>query len=397
MTAAVAPLREKQEEIIEELANTKNRVSEIEDDNVDTKAQIEDLQKQMVTIQKKLIGHSSHSKSPSNSSGPDKSSPPNTMPVPNNPSPDALKVLQDAKRVLGFSPITIEDINYLKEQNSISDNFQAMVTSIREFLHFEMKIPTSITDRLVFNRIFPPANQPTGWNTLYAEFQNFSCSELIQQYVTNLLPGKQVSMYVPHSLQPRLKAIGNIAHSYRNGEVKHKTKIKYGTSDFVLLVKPRYQNVPWTYISLADLPPLQLSPYEGKPSSSPPPGRTRITSKRGRIESDEDVGPPSSKTRNEDPKGDTEDVNDDNSKSDTEKDEAENRNATDNDDHTSQSISSSTPTTPTKQAIASLASVAADRGSFLPSACVSPSAAHNKNFTFGSQKSSIPKMAHPLN
>lgn len=403
VTAAVAPFREKQEEIIEDLANTKNRVSEIEDDNVNTKTKVEELQKQMVTIQQKLICTASLSQNnsiPSNSSVPHNSPHPNQLPrpSPNNPSPDVLKVLQDAKRVLGFSPITIEDIEYLKEQYSISDDFQAMVTSIQEFLHFEMKIPTSITDKLVFNRIFPPAKQPTGWSTLYAEFQDTSYTELIQQYVRHLLPGKQVSMYVPHCLQPRFTAVGNIAHSYRNGDIKYKTKIKYGTSDFVLMVKPRFQNVPWTYISLANLPPLQLSSFDGNPSSSPPPGRSRITSKRVRADSDEEVGPPSSKTRNEDPKSDTLDVNDEDSKNDNEKviDESMEGKATTNADHTSPTTLTPAPTTPSKQVVTA-AGKAADIGSFLPSACVSPSAALNRNFTFGSQKSSIPKMMNPLN
>ena len=402
VTAAVAPFREKQEELIADLATTKDRVSEIEEDNVNTKTQVEELQKQMVKIQKNLTSHPSHSEGPSppsNSSSDEKSPHPNTESISNKPSPEALKVLHDAKRVLGFSPITIEDILYLREQNSISDDFQAMVTSIQEFLHFEMKIPTSITDRLVFNRVFPPAKQPTGWSTLYAEFQDLSSAELIQQYVRHLLPGKQVSIYVPHSLQPRLRAVENIAHSYRNGGIKHKTKIRYGTSDFVLQVKPRFENIPWTYVSLAVLPPLQLSPFDGNPSSSPPPGRMRTTSKRGRAESDEDDGPPSSKTRNDDPRSGTNDVIDDDPKSDTGKDESENRKVADKDDPTSLSASkpSPAPTTPTRQVIAAPAIAAADLGSFLPSACVSPSAALNKNFTFGLQKSSIPKMTNPLN
>ena len=60
--------------------------------------------------------------------------------------------------------------------------------------------------------------------------------------------------------------------------------IKYGASDFVLLVKPRDQNVPWSYAPLESLPPLQLSAFPPS-SSSPPPGRTRLNSKRARPES----------------------------------------------------------------------------------------------------------------
>ena len=87
---------------------------------------------------------------------------------------------------------------------------------------------------------------------------------------------------MPHGLFPRFSAIRNIAHSYRNGDIKHKTKIKYGVEDFLLLVKPKNQPGPWKYVSLKDLPPLSLSPSpSGSPqSSAQPPFRPRLRSKR---------------------------------------------------------------------------------------------------------------------
>ena len=151
----------------------------------------------------------------------------------------------------------------------------------------QMKVPRSVTDTIVIKRIFPPAKQPTGWTTLYAEFHEASTADLLNQYVRNLLPGKSVSIYVPHSLFPRYSAVRDIEHSYRNGVIKHKTKIKYGPSDFVLLVKPRESNSPWSFIPLDSLPPLELSAFNGTQSSSPPPGRTRLPSKRARTESQE--------------------------------------------------------------------------------------------------------------
>ena len=42
-------------------------------------------------------------------------------------------------------------------------------------------------------------------------------------------------------------------------------------------------------------------------------------------------------------------------------------------------------------------SSAKDRGLFLPSACVSPSSAVNKNFTFGPGPTNIPRMKASLN
>ena len=160
-----------------------------------------------------------------------------------------------------------------------------------------MKIPKYVVDTITIRRVFPPAKQTIGWNTLYAEFDDSSTVDLINQYLTNLLPGRKVDIYVPNGLFPRYRTIRDIEHSYRKGEVQHKTKIKYGISDFVLIVKPKDSNFPWTYISLNSLPPLQLSQYDGNPSSSPPPGRSRIPSKRARPESPESVITRSNKTK----------------------------------------------------------------------------------------------------
>ena len=233
--------------------------------------------------------------------------------------------------------------------------------------------------------ISPPAKESSCWKTLYAEFQDWSTTDLINQYVTNLLPGKSVSIYVPHSLFPRFNAIRDIEHSFRNGEPKHKTKVKYGASDFVLLIKPRGSSSPWSYVPLNSLPPLQLSSFDGNPSSSPPPGRTRLTSKRSRPES------PGSEdnTRNNKTKLDV-----------THRDSADDEDTHVNVDDVSQHVAQITPVeetarTPTKTP--QVLPLNSDLGAFQPSACLSPSAARNQNFTFASSKSGIPKMMTHLN
>ena len=68
-----------------------------------------------------------------------------TAPIVAEPLPDsksiddtteALNVLREAKKVLGFSPISIEYLEHLKELHSIDDDFEAKQYSIREFLEF---------------------------------------------------------------------------------------------------------------------------------------------------------------------------------------------------------------------------------------------------------------------
>ena len=370
---AVAPINEKQTEIIEELSTTKQLVSEMQKDHSLTKATVAELKDQI----NEMKALPKHSHAPPRSYPNDLSllQPPAALPPLSSISmkekdtayDSALQVLQGAKRILGFSPIRPEDITYLKEKDSIEDDTEAMKKSVIEFMIMEMKIPTSITDKVVITKVFPPAKQPSDWSTIYAEFEDPSLPDLINQYVTSLLPGRSVSIYVPHSLWPRFQLLNNIAHGYRNGPVRHKTKIKYGLSDFVLLVKPRDQNVAWTYPSL-DLPPLRLSDYSGKPSTSPPPGRsrTRLPSKRSRSESPDSNGRLSSKSRLDTDTLDTADTMADiNKLHDSPKDTT---------------VATSLPTDP---------------GAFHPSACASPRASFNKNFTFGA--SQIPRMNSNLN
>ena len=89
-----------------------------------------------------------------------------------------------------------------------------------------MNVPANVLQSLSFVKIFPPANQSTNWDRLYVEFQDCVTADLINRYAVNLKPGKTVSIYVPHGLYPRFNSIRDIAHTYRHGEIKHKTKIK---------------------------------------------------------------------------------------------------------------------------------------------------------------------------
>ena len=193
----------------------------------------------------------------------------------------ALSVLRDARRIVGFSPISMDDINCLKEQNPSLNDVTAMTEAIIEFLKCEMKVPKATIDKVEIKRVFPPAkHSENGWTTLYAEFADISTAETITQFVGNLLPGRHVSIYVPHSLYHRFTAINAIAHKYRNGSVKHKTKVKYGHSDFVLLVKPKDSNSSWSYPSLDFLPPLQLQPPDNSTEEVPSLSRPSISTSK---------------------------------------------------------------------------------------------------------------------
>ena len=382
ISAAIAPLHASQREILEELESTKLRVS---DDNADTKAKVSELQDQMILMQHQLTKSSTPTTSLPVSPNPSTTGP-LQVPLIHHPSTSAddrhsaaaLEVIHNARKILGFSPITPDDISYLKAQHNMNDNTEAMSVAIFKFLNCKMKVPKSFTDQLITKRIFPPSRHPTDWKTLYVEFEDTSITDLIKQYVTNLLPGKSVSIYVPHSLFPRFSAVRDIEHSYRNGDIKHKTKVKYGPADFALLVKPRHERAPWFHVSLSSLPPLKLSVFDGNPSSSPPPGRARLSSKRTRSESSETEDTCVNKQK-VDSICDNPSANKETDDADTELHE--------NPDNPMKTPSKDDPVLPP---------INRDLGSFHPSACLSPSAAQNLNFNFAS-KSGIPLMKNHLN
>ena len=310
---------------------------------------------------------------------------PSSIPFLNSP-PSLASVVSSSKKVIGFSPITRVDIQYLKDQHSITDDSAAMRTSILEFLDREMKVPQSTIDTIVINRIFLPANQPD-FSYLYVEFSDISTAELMYHYARNLRHGLSIFLYVPHSLQPRRRAINNIAYEYRNGTTKHNSKVKYGVSDFVLLIKVKGSPGPWTYVDLDSdsLPPPAFS----STSTSPPPGRVRLPSKRARSPS------PSTQTRLIKARKDKEDdktVTDEDNKLENVTDPNTNLfgnprkedsiEAQEND--LNKPDQNKAPKTPAK---ATHLSSSIDIGSFLPSAFLSPKTSSNKNFTFGTSQS----------
>lgn len=302
------------------------------------------------------------------------SRPPQPLPPTDNvQEPDIEKAVKEARKVIKFSPITKERIEYLKEQHDITDDKEAMKTSIFEFLEYEMKVPSHIINNIVITRIFPPAKQPNNWNYLYAEFSDIATVDLLFTFVMNLGPGINIDIYIPHSLHTRSLAVGQIAFDYRNGSIKHKTKIRYGPTDFTLSIKEKGKSGPWTSVKLDTdiLPQLDPSTLSNQ-STSPAPGRARLPSKRPRSPSDEASVDRTAKSKREE-------VFKTPDNSTTKKDEIP-------------VDVNTTPGKPNPDVVATR-----DLGVFQPSSCVSPSANLNKNFTFGNLQSGIPIFKNSLN
>ena len=420
---AIDSMNKKQSDFSKDLLDTKEKCEAIAIESKDTRVQLHALQKEFSSFKQNLP----IPQVPTNAAG---RSFPITPPITNPPSDNvqAISVLQAAKRVLGFTPIEHKDILYLQDRLSCSvdtrplDSDSLRIEAIREFLTDEMKIPRTVADSLLIARTFTPARQSENWSTLYAEFTSASSVDLINQYVNRLKPGKSVNIYVPHSLYPRFQSINSIAHSYRNGAIKHKTKVRYGPSDFELLIKPREGVSRWTYAPLDHLPPLELSPFDGNISSSPAPGRTRLPSKRSR--DSPEIETRSNKTRTDlalpslapcsdatapvvnqqtlpPPSLDIEVVQINSgpnilpsgSNSTGARPKCNTSSSPLNDDEFV--VSESSPELKKNEESKSCAST--DLGTFLPSAGLSPSVAQNQNFDFSHRKSAIPRPRSSLN
>ena len=230
-------------------------------------------------------------------------------------------------------------------------------------------------------RVFRSTTIP---DRLYAEFEEESFVHFIYSFVRFLSPAIHLHLYVPHSFLQRYLAIKNIEYPIRKGPGNYKTMIKFGFDDFILSKKVPTE-AQWTNVPLCpdSLPPVDLTPLP-QHSDSPPIGRSRLLKRKERspLEPSRDVRRKS--LRSSSPEQNTPDP--------VTTQEEQNINTPDETQKGSQSNPQETP--PRKDPAVSLAK---DIGSFQPSAVVSPSTAANKNFTFGTNQSNIPKMKSLLN
>jgi intergrase/recombinase len=278
ISAALAPMDEKQKKL--------------EDDQNIISLEQASMKDQLALIQKQLTDLLANRFQPTN--------PPAQVLPPSNQASAAealealdeeevsSKLVSEAMRIVGFSPITRKDLEWLKTEHSIENDREAMLYAIKEFLDCEMKVPVHIIRQLNIVRVFAPAHQ-IDFNKLYAEFGDIQSANLVFSYARNLKPGMSVFLYIPHQFYRRFKDIDTEAYNLRNGEEKWKTKIKFGTSDLILLKKPKTGG-SWTEVNLSNLSPLDLHPDSSSfpGSSSPPKGRTRKRSRRDTSEDDQE-------------------------------------------------------------------------------------------------------------
>ena len=107
-------------------------------------------------------------------------------------------------------------------------------------------------------RTFRAVKQPDS-GILYAEFEEETSVDLINKYVGNLQPGRNVDIWIPPSLFLRFRDYDDACYKIRTGPGNFKAKVKYGEDDFVLIKKS-----PYSY-SWVQVVPDNLSPFDPSP------------------------------------------------------------------------------------------------------------------------------------
>ena len=183
--------------------------------------------------------------------------------APHHPSPALPKCfstthvseIESAKCTLNFSPITRDDLNRVKRNESEDVPLAELLNrAVHEFLELKMKIPPSTISKMMINKIW--ASQDLEFQQISVEFSSICPVNTIFRFVKNLAPHQRVSIFIPPALQPHYEELKNIAYHLRNSEPRHKTVIKYYGYNLAL-----YSKVPgdrnWRHVPT----PLAASPH----------------------------------------------------------------------------------------------------------------------------------------
>ena len=236
--------------------------------------------------------------------------PPGSLPAafqPSHSQEDEKKIysiVKEARKTIGFSPISEDDIRSVKDENKIENNEEALEAAIKDFMHQEMSIPKEVSDKLQIVKIFRPVNDPDS-EKLFAEFSEDNMPATVYKYVKKLNRNSGVHTFIPPSFKARAEDLEKCAYELRHGEPEFSTKIKWGYGDLILERKLKSNpNARYNSVTVKDLPPVNLNPPPPmakmpNPSSSPAPGR-RDRNKRNRSITPTHSSPSSKTSRQED-------------------------------------------------------------------------------------------------
>ena len=147
-----------------------------------------------------------------------------------------LNVIESAKRTLTFYPITQADLAKTKA-NLSEDATTAIILEIalRKFLEVNMSIPYPINQGLDISNIeCLHQDEP---EKITVRFSDIRHVKTIFRFVKNLAPGQKVSITIPPVLSAKYDELQTHAYHLRNGNIRHKTVIKYLGNSIALYAK----------------------------------------------------------------------------------------------------------------------------------------------------------------
>ena len=173
----------------------------------------------------------------------------------------AERICAAARRVVGLTPISPRMLD-IQQQSYGAQNFQeAMFLEVKSYLKCELRIPSSVIEKLNIVNVFHPAKDD--WNTLYIELSSEEGVDTIYSYTRNIMRrDHRVFPYIPKEMYRRYKAAETFLFNIRHEE-KLKTKVKIGKKDLILSTKVPGSSY-WRKCPIPqNLPPIDIhSPTE---------------------------------------------------------------------------------------------------------------------------------------
>ena len=122
------------------------------------------------------------------------------------------RVVRQARKTIGFSPISNSNIKELMDEMGIKNIKEGMEEVIKDFLMGEMAMPVEEIRKLQFSRIF----RKEGNDKLYVEFEEDSMSANVYKYVKKMRSECNVLTYIPEAFRERAEQLEKAAYSLRH-------------------------------------------------------------------------------------------------------------------------------------------------------------------------------------
>ena len=185
-------------------------------------------------------------------------------------------IVRRARKTLGFSPITDQDIREVMDDLKIENQEIGM----KDFLREEMAMPEDVIDQLKFTQIFRrDGGSRQEDDKLYVEFSEENMPGLVYKFVRKMRKECNLLTYIPEAFRERAEELEKAAFKLRHLTPSYNTKIRWGWGDLLLERRIRGSNEQYKTVNMTDLPPVDLSATPRvrlampSPTASPAPGR----------------------------------------------------------------------------------------------------------------------------